>query len=138
MHLYKTTKGNVLKYNGKSFLMTGSWDELINQENLYSHLVHSIISAQIMADEKSDDYISKYILPPIGSQEVWAAGVTYLRSRDARMEESKESGAADVYQKVYDAERPELFFKSLPHRVTGHNGKVNIRKDSTWNVPEPE
>jgi 2-dehydro-3-deoxy-D-arabinonate dehydratase len=54
------------------------------------------------------------------------------------MEESKESGAADVYQKVYDAERPELFFKSLPHRVVGNGGEVFIRKDSTWNVPEPE
>jgi len=138
MHLYKTAKGNVLKYNGKSFLVNGSWDTLINQQNLYSHLVHSIISAQIIPDEKSDDYIANHILPPIGSQEVWAAGVTYLRSRDARMEESKESGSADVYQKVYEAERPELFFKSLPHRVTGHNGKVNIRKDSSWNVPEPE
>ena len=118
MHLYKTAKGNVLKYNGKSFLVNGSWDTLINQQNLYSHLVHSIISAQIIPDEKSDDYIANHILPPIGSQEVWAAGVTYLRSRDARMEESKESGSADVYQKVYEAERPELFFKSLPHRVT--------------------
>ena len=83
-------------------------------------------------------YINDYLLPPIGSQEVWAAGVTYLRSRDARMEESEDSGAADCYQRVYEAERPELFFKSLPHRVAGHKEKVNIRKDSTWNVPEPE
>jgi len=69
---------------------------------------------------------------------VWAAGVTYLRSRDARMEESKNSGGADCYQNVYEAERPELFFKSLPHRVVGHGGVVNIRKDSKWDVPEPE
>ncbi len=138
MHLYKTAKGNVLKYNGKSFLVSGSWDDLVNQQHLYSHLVHSILSAQIIADEKSDEYVSHHILPPVGSQEVWAAGVTYLRSRDARMEESKEAGSADVYQKVYEAERPELFFKSMPYRVSGHNGKVNIRKDSAWNVPEPE
>jgi len=78
------------------------------------------------------------ILPPIGSQEVWAAGVTYLRSRDARMEESKDSGGADFYDKVYTAERPELFFKSQPHRVAAHGQPVYIRQDSAWNVPEPE
>jgi 2-dehydro-3-deoxy-D-arabinonate dehydratase len=138
MHLYKTTKGNVLKYNGKSFLLSDTWDNLINQQNLYSYLVHSILSAQIITDEQGDDFINNHLLPPIGSQEVWAAGVTYLRSRDARIEESKESGGADCYHKVYEAERPELFFKSLAHRVSGHGGKVNIRKDSTWNVPEPE
>ncbi len=78
------------------------------------------------------------LLAPIGSQEVWAAGVTYLRSRDARMDESKESGGASFYDKVYAAERPELFFKSQPHRVAAHGEKVYIRRDSTWNVPEPE
>jgi 2-dehydro-3-deoxy-D-arabinonate dehydratase len=78
------------------------------------------------------------LLAPIGSQEVWAAGVTYLRSRDARMEESKESGGASFYDKVYEAERPELFFKSQPHRVAAHGEKVYIRRDSSWNVPEPE
>src|SRR5215510_5551679 len=112
MHLYKTAKGNVLKYNGKSFLVNGSWDSLINQQHLYSHLVHSIISAQILADDKSDEYIAKHIMAPIGTQEVWAAGVTYLRSRDARMEESKESGGADFYELVYEADRPEIFFKA--------------------------
>ena len=89
-------------------------------------------------EQESNGLIADYLLAPIGSQELWAAGVTYLKSRDARMEESKDSGGADCYQKVYEAERPELFFKSLPHRVSGHGGKVNIRKDSTWNVPEPE
>lgn len=68
-------------------------------------------------------------------QEVWAAGVTYLRSRDARKEESS---LADMYQKVYEAERPELFFKSLGWRVIGNKGMIRIRKDSRWNVPEPE
>lgn len=78
------------------------------------------------------------ILAPIGTQEVWAAGVTYLRSKTARMEESKESGGATFYDKVYDAERPELFFKSTAQKVVGSNGMVRIRKDSHWNVPEPE
>lgn len=77
------------------------------------------------------------LLPPIeATQEVWACGVTYLKSRDARMEESKTS--ASVYDKVYDAERPEIFFKSTGWRAVGHNAAIRIRKDSGWNVPEPE
>jgi len=69
---------------------------------------------------------------------VWAAGVTYFRSRDARMEESKSAGGGDFYDRVYSAERPELFFKATPNRVVGHYGKVAIRKDASWSVPEPE
>lgn len=68
-------------------------------------------------------------------QEVWAAGVTYLRSRDAR---KAESTVADMYQKVYEAERPEIFSKSIGWRVAGNGGTIRIRKDSHWNVPEPE
>lgn len=75
---------------------------------------------------------------PIGHQEVWAAGVTYLRSRTARMEESKGSGGDSFYDKVYHAQRPELFFKGTPHRVAAHLTPVRIRGDSKWNVPEPE
>ena len=75
------------------------------------------------------------LLAPAESQEVWAAGVTYLRSRAARMEESSES---DVYARVYEAERPELFFKAAGWRVVGHGGATGVRADSAWNVPEPE
>jgi 2-dehydro-3-deoxy-D-arabinonate dehydratase len=75
---------------------------------------------------------------PIGSQEVWAAGVTYLRSRDARIDESKDAGGGTFYDRVYDAPRPEIFFKATPHRVVGSGAKVRIRSDSHWNVPEPE
>ena len=77
-------------------------------------------------------------LAPIGSQEVWACGVTYLRSRDARMAESEAAGGDVFYDLVYDAERPEIFFKATPHRVAGDGGAVRIRHDSTWDVPEPE
>jgi 2-dehydro-3-deoxy-D-arabinonate dehydratase len=83
-------------------------------------------------------YDDRPLPPPIGSQEVWAAGVTYFRSRDARMEESAQSGGGDFYARVYDAERPELFFKATPHRVRGHCQPVRIRRDAKWNVPEPE
>jgi 2-dehydro-3-deoxy-D-arabinonate dehydratase len=75
---------------------------------------------------------------PLQSQEVWAAGVTYLRSRTARMEESKDAGGGSFYDRVYDADRPELFFKSTPHRVAAPNTAVRIRADGKWNVPEPE
>lgn len=75
---------------------------------------------------------------PIGSQEVWAAGVTYLRSRTARMEESKDAGGGTFYDKVYHADRPEIFFKGTPHRVAAPGTPVRIRRDSKWNVPEPE
>ena len=75
-------------------------------------------------------------LPPIDDQEVWAAGVTYKRSQTARMEESE--AAASCYDRVYTAARPELFFKATPNRCSGHLGKLRIRSDATWNVPEPE
>ncbi len=76
------------------------------------------------------------VLPPVERQEVWAVGVTYLRSKKARMEESDFSSTA--YDKVYDAPRPELFFKSMPEKVIGFGDKVGIRRDAKWNVPEPE
>src|SRR6185312_3604287 len=106
-----------------------NWDDLVNADD-FSRFTSNLAPSAAPAPNE--------LLAPIGTQEVWAAGVTYLRSRDARMEESKDSGGADCYQKVYEAERPELFFKSLPHRVAGHGQVVNIRKDSIWNVPEPE
>src|SRR5215216_3638296 len=76
------------------------------------------------------------LLPPIEPEhEVWASGVTYLRSREAR---GLESTDADAYERVYEAERPELFFKALGWRVVGHGDRVRVREDSHWNVPEPE
>ena len=78
------------------------------------------------------------LLAPLQSQEVWAAGVTYFRSRTARMAESKDSGGGTFYDKVYEADRPEIFFKATPHRVAAPGAGVRIRSDSQWNVPEPE
>ena len=75
-------------------------------------------------------------LPPVDEQEIWAAGVTYMRSREARQEESSDGG--DVYARVYDAERPEIFFKASRKNTVGHLDKAGIRRDSRWNVPEPE
>ena len=81
------------------------------------------------------DHDSVEVLAPVESQEVWAAGVTYLRSREARREES---ASKDIYSQVYEAERPELFFKAAGWRVAGPEGPLGLRSDSTWDVPEPE
>ncbi len=132
MKLFRTSSGIILQNNDQHFLIEQNFDELVNQDNLSRYL-----STQLK--NKIDiDWNEIKILAPIGKQEVWAAGVTYLRSRDARMEESKDSGGADFYSKVYNAERPELFFKALPHRVAAYKEEVYIRRDSKWNVPEPE
>lgn len=111
-----------------------SWDALVNQENLYDFL-----AAYATTHESIASIIDgKQLEAPIGSQEIWAAGVTYLRSKEARMDEAMDSGAADFYAKVYEAKRPELFFKSTAARCAGPDQDVFIRKDSHWNVPEPE
>jgi 2-dehydro-3-deoxy-D-arabinonate dehydratase len=138
MLLYKTFKGNILIVDEKAFIVYEEWDALINQKSLFQYLSLLAKSAIGVSESMYKEIITDNLLAPIGSQEIWAAGVTYMRSRDARMEEAKNAGSADFYQKVYEAERPELFFKSLPHRVAGHKQQVYIRKDSTWNVPEPE
>jgi 2-dehydro-3-deoxy-D-arabinonate dehydratase len=83
----------------------------------------------------SVDAVDARLLAPVAGQEVWAAGVTYLRSRDARLEES---GGSDVYAQVYVSDRPELFFKSPGWRVSGPTDPIGVRADSEWNVPEPE
>jgi len=135
MKLYKTKAGIVFEKEGNFFLyQTENWDSFINDDLLFQK-TESLISTLPAADKALIDEL----LPPIGSQqELWACGVTYLRSKVGRQEESKASGGADFYGKVYEAERPEVFFKSTPHRVVGHKALVRIRKDSTWDVPEPE
>jgi len=138
MNLYKTTQGNLLYVGEHRYVVDQDWDELINRNNLYGYLNGRLESLARISEAEALSWIEQGVLPPIGSQEVWAAGVTYFLSMEARMEEAKDSGGADLYDRVYHAERPELFFKSLPHRVVGHKQMVCIRKDSEWDVPEPE
>jgi 2-dehydro-3-deoxy-D-arabinonate dehydratase len=138
MQLYKTGKGNLLLFNGQVYQNNHDWDTLVNQDDLYAHLISLLPVSDRLTEKAFNETVEQYLLPPVGTQELWAAGVTYLRSRDARMEESQQSGGADFYQKVYEAERPELFFKAVPQRMVGHGSEVYIRKDSSWNVPEPE
>jgi 2-dehydro-3-deoxy-D-arabinonate dehydratase len=111
---------------------------LLAQENLFQYLDGIAPDWKKISESEANSLISKGLLAPMGNQEIWAAGVTYFRSRTARMEESQDAGGADFYDKVYHADRPELFFKATASRVSNPGGVVNIRKDSTWDVPEPE
>ncbi|MCB0641484.1 MAG: fumarylacetoacetate hydrolase family protein, partial [Phaeodactylibacter sp.] len=135
MKLYKTTEGILLEYQKQFYFLQSDWDELVNTENLRPYLLEQVVDSRHALDHQPADC---EFLAPIESQEVWASGVTYLRSREARMDESKDAGGGDFYDRVYQAARPELFFKSLAHRVAGPGQPVRIRKDSHWNVPEPE
>lgn len=137
MKVYKTKSGVIIEKSDKFYqIKNQNWNEFINDDEIEKKINGLIDSLQNISN--AEELLKNEILPPIGNQEVWACGVTYLRSKVGRQEESKDSGGADFYAKVYEAERPEVFFKATPHRVVGHGGKVAIRKDSTWDVPEPE
>ena len=134
MKLYNTINGIVIEQNEKFYLVKEDWNTFINNDAVLQKATAAIVTASAI-----DKSAIANLLPTIGSnQELWACGVTYYRSMVGRQEESKAAGGADFYGKVYEAERPECFFKSTPHRVVGNNGLVRIRKDSSWDVPEPE
>jgi 2-dehydro-3-deoxy-D-arabinonate dehydratase len=133
MKLFRTADAIWVNHGDATVQMKGeSWDSLVTRDDLFSYLSAARNSSNAGTD------VVRQPLAPIGSQEVWAAGVTYYRSRDARMEESKSAGGGDFYDRVYDAPRPELFFKATPSRVVGPGEKVAIRDDASWSVPEPE
>jgi 2-dehydro-3-deoxy-D-arabinonate dehydratase len=132
--LYRTANGPFVEHNENYYRVPeNSWDALIAHNNLGEYL-----RAAIEKGEPVTGFSSANIEAPIGNQEVWAAGVTYYRSRSARIEESKDAGGGDFYDRVYSAERPELFFKATASRVAGPGAHVRIRSDASWSVPEPE
>ena len=134
MKLYRTSNGNYVEDGGKYYRVPEpNWDAVVVREDLEGHLRSVVEGGKAAAD-----FAAARIEAPIGSQEVWAAGVTYNRSRSARMEEAKDAGGGDFYDRVYSAERPELFFKGTASRVAGPGGEVRIRGDAKWSVPEPE
>ncbi len=131
LHVYRTPEGMVVCRDSQWMrLPEVMWDDWFRADSPIEWL--NVRLPYVRTCESVD----VAMLAPIGSQEVWAAGVTYFRSRSARMEES--NAAADCYDRVYQAERPELFFKATHHRVVGTGGEVRIRSDAHWNVPEPE
>lgn len=134
MKLYNTIYGPVVEIKDHFYhAPLENWDALLQQD----HLV-KMLSPEKLIPFDHFKLTESVLLPPIQSQEVWGAGVTYSRSMQARMNESKETSSATFYDAIYQAERPELFFKATPHRVVGSGQKVRIRQDSVWNVPEPE
>jgi 2-dehydro-3-deoxy-D-arabinonate dehydratase len=158
MKLHHTDTGVLLERDGRLIVLPDDWDTLINREGLATYLHEmgrrgdSGMSRQLSVDrpvhrspkggggsaKRAGGSPERRLLAPVVSQEVWAAGVTYLRSRTARMEESQAAGGGSFYDKVYEAVRPELFFKASPWRVRAHGETVRIRRDACWSVPEPE
>ena len=134
MKLYRTAAGCFVEEDSQYYPLTGlTLDALLAREDLRSFLL-----GRIATQSPTPEIHASELLAPIGHQEVWAAGVTYFRSRGARMEETKDAGGGSFYDRVYSAERPELFFKSTASRTVGTGGKVRIRADAHWSVPEPE
>jgi 2-dehydro-3-deoxy-D-arabinonate dehydratase len=128
MKLARTNEGPVLTRDDRPMLLPLAWDDIFRHPNPVGYL--GDVDGRPIEDTTP--------LAPIEGQEVWAAGVTYYVSRDARIEESADAGSSDFYDRCYDADRPELFFKATAHRVAGPGDAVRIRADSEWNVPEPE
>jgi 2-dehydro-3-deoxy-D-arabinonate dehydratase len=135
--LYRTTQGAFVEDDGQFYELlplasAEAWDNLICDIDLKVRVAAAVKKNSVARFDPST------VLAPVASQEVWAAGVTYFRSRKARMEESKGAGGGDFYDRVYTAERPELFFKAAGWRVVSPGHAVRIRSDAKWSVPEPE
>jgi 2-dehydro-3-deoxy-D-arabinonate dehydratase len=134
VRLFRTTGGVFVEEEEEHTLIANhSWDSLLSRDDLPEFLSEFVARGKALGRFHEGE-----VLAPIEGQEVWAAGVTYYRSRGARMEESKDTGGGSFYDRVYSAERPELFFKSTASRTVGTGGKVRIREDAKWSVPEPE
>jgi 2-dehydro-3-deoxy-D-arabinonate dehydratase len=132
--LYLTSSGPVATMGDRTVqLAHTTWDDILNAPSPFDD-----VRRQVESGAAVDGTVLLTLRAPIGTQEVWAAGVTYYRSRDARMDEAREAGGSSFYDRVYDAARPELFFKSTAARVVSPGATIRVRRDSQWSVPEPE
>ncbi|PPK84804.1 2-dehydro-3-deoxy-D-arabinonate dehydratase [Neolewinella xylanilytica] len=134
MKLFHTDHGIILEYEGRYYSIEDDWATFVNDDDLYQKL-------RVIAEGEGDGaQVQAGTLRSVaaGQQEVWASGVTYFNSKLARQEESEKAGGGTFYERVYVADRPELFFKATPARTVASGGLVHIRKDSSWDVPEPE
>lgn len=136
MKVYNTAKGILLESENCFYLINENWDDFINDDNVLEKSKDIVTKSSKI--DNAEDLIANHLLVPMQNQELWASGVTYYNSKLGRQEESKEAGGGDYYERVYNADRPEIFFKATINRTVPSGGKVNIRKDSTWDVPEPE
>lgn len=137
MKVYRTFAGAVAEVDGEHYTLDRvPWSGLLAGRDpaaVIRKAVESLPSSATRAQPTREE-----LLAPVDHQEVWAAGVTYLRSRTARMEESEAAGGGSFYDRVYEADRPELFFKATAERVVGPGREVRTRADANWTVPEPE
>lgn len=137
MKIYKIKNGILIEFGDEFYLLENEdWDAFLNDDDLFLK-TKELISSKTPV-ENGSQLLQNGLKAPIQGQEIWASGVTYFNSKLARQEESKEAGGGDFYATVYVADRPELFFKAAAHRTAGPGKNVRIRRDSTWNVPEPE
>jgi len=136
LRLYATNHAFLLEREGAYASLAGDFtiDALFGAADPVAYATAAFASGK----PESAPVLTESHAPLIQSQEVWAAGVTYMRSKSARVAESRDTGGGTYYDRVYEADRPELFFKATPHRVAATGGGVRIRADSKWNVPEPE
>jgi len=128
---WRSHEGDLLwsvNVDGTERVLDTNLDDILCSEDPLDYVLATLTSFRLPSGST--------LLAPIDKQEIWASGVTYERSRDARMEESRQGG--DFYDLVYDADRPELFYKASPWRAAGHMGTIRVRNDSNWDVPEPE
>lgn len=137
MRIFKADEQTVIvEHEGNCYRkQIDDWDRFINRQGLFSRIIKELSGFE---QAEASSLESARLHPPVGSQEIWAAGVTYKRSKEARMEESKKAGGGSFYDRVYDADRPELFFKATARRTVGPEERIHIRRDSRWDVPEPE
>jgi len=135
MKIYRTSQGTLISENGTCRKVDD--DLILRLFRSQAGEVEGILEGEKGGVEVGDG-MGELMTPVPAETEIWAAGVTYLRSKSARMEESEEAGGDVFYDLVYDADRPELFFKSMGSRAVGPGGLIRVREDSTWDVPEPE
>ncbi len=137
MKAFKIKSGVLIEESGSYYLLSGlDWDPFINDDKVLINTREKLQDAHKI--ENPDPFLKNELEAPVKSQEIWASGVTYYNSKMGREEESREAGGNNFYARVYEADRPELFFKAMGYRAIPHSGMVRKRRDSTWDVPEPE
>ncbi len=137
MKVFKIKSGVLIEESGAHYLLKGlDWDQFINDDRVLEHSRGKLKEANRI--ENPVHYLESELEAPVKSQEIWASGVTYYNSKLGREEESREAGGNNFYARVYEADRPELFFKAMGYRAIPHLGVVRKRRDSSWDVPEPE
>src|SRR4051794_25203400 len=137
MRIFRTKSGIVVEHQAKFYSSKeNDWDAFVNRTDLYNNIRSEL--RQWTPDPSLAKTVTTDLRAPIGNQEVWACGITFIRSRQSYVEDTKETGTANSYTRVYEADRPEIFFKATAYRTVGSGEGVRVRSDSHITVPEPE